>query len=55
MDVGKTGKKTMFGKFCSDADIMVFEFGQIPFAIWTNTFRNLDKYILHFEQIHFAI
>ena len=42
VDVGKTGKKTIFGKFCSDADIMVFEFGQIPFAIWTNTFYHSD-------------
>ena len=24
-------------------------------AIWTNTFCNLDKYILQFGQIHFAI
>ena len=25
------------------------------FAIWTNAFCNLDKYILQFGQIHFAI
>ena len=39
--VGKTGKKTIFGKFCSDADIMVL--------------LNLDKYLLQFGQIHFTI
>ena len=27
----------------------------MPFVIWTNTFCNLNKYILPFEQIHFAI
>ena len=30
------------------------QFGQIHFENWTNTFCNLDKYILKFEQIHLA-
>ena len=30
-------------------------FAQIFFQIWTNTFWNLDKYILKFGQIHFTI
>ena len=27
----------------------------LAFSIWTNTFFDLDKYILQFEQMHFAI
>ena len=30
-------------------------FRLIHFTIWTNKFGNLDKYILQFGQIHFAI
>ena len=35
--------------------VQVWQFGQTNSAIWTNTFCNLDKYILQFGQIHFAI
>ena len=33
----------------------IWKFGEIHFAIGTNTFCNSDKYILQFRQILFAI
>ena len=36
-------------------DKYIWQFGQIHFTIWKNTFDNLDKYILQFGQIHFTI
>ena len=31
----------------------ILQFGKIHLSIWTNTFVNLDKYILQSEQIYF--
>ena len=33
----------------------ILQFGQIHFAMWTNTFSNLNKYICQFGQTHFAV
>ena len=51
-DWEKAGLEEGEKKATSRPTILPFE--QIHFKTWTNTFCNLDKYILQFEQIYFA-
>ena len=41
----------VWGAVSTPSDKYILQFGQINFAIWTNTFGNLDKYILSTGEI----
>ena len=47
----KTMSDFNLDKYIFKFDKYILKFGQIYIQIWTNTFFNLDKYNLQFEQI----
>ena len=53
--VGGLGSLDALHMFSRSPVKYTWQFEQIHFAIWTNIFCYLNKYILLFGQIHFAI